>query len=60
MSKEENTHDEEGMFSKKHLCGYSCACCEKKIVDLQGKQVQFLAWNKIPNRNPSDRIAKVG
>lgn len=48
------------MFSKKHLCGYSCASCEKDLTNLHGKKVEFLPWGKLPFRDPAERIARVG
>lgn len=48
------------MFNKKHLCGYSCASCEKDLVNLYGKKVEFMPWSKLPFRDPSERIARVG
>lgn len=26
--------DDDPMFTKKHLCGLSCACCEKDLKDI--------------------------
>lgn len=37
--KEEDTDD--AMFSKKPLGGNSCASCEKEIVNLNGRRVDF-------------------
>lgn len=48
------------MFSKKPLGGMSCASCEKGLVDMYGKRVEFMPWNKLPFRDPSERIARVG
>ncbi len=48
------------MFNKKHLCGYSCASCEKDLVNLYGKKVEFMPWSKLPFRDPTERIARVG
>lgn len=55
-----NPTDEDAMFNKKHLCGYSCASCEKDLVNLQGKRVEFMPWGKLPFRDPAERIARVG
>jgi len=41
MSKGQTPENDDAMFSKKHLCGYNCASCEKNLVDLYGKRVQF-------------------
>jgi hypothetical protein len=60
MSKGANPTDEDAMFNKKHLCGYSCASCEKDLVNLYGKKVEFMPWSKLPFRDPSERIARVG
>ena len=45
------------MFSKK---GFSCASCEKDLTNLYGKKVEFMPWGKMPLRDPSERIARVG
>lgn len=34
MNRGGNGQDEDAMFNKKHLCGYSCASCEKDLVNL--------------------------
>ena len=60
MTKGVNPTDEDAMFNKKHLCGYSCASCEKDLVNLYGKKVEFMPWGKLPFRDPSERIARVG
>ena len=56
-----HTHENEddAMFTKKPLGGMSCASCEKDIINLYGKKVDFLPWQKFPFRDPSDRIARV-
>ena len=48
------------MFSKKPLKGLSCASCEKGLENMYGKRVEFMAWNKLPFRDPAERIARVG
>ena len=53
-------NNEDAMFSKKPLGGMSCASCEKGLIDMHGKQVEFLPWNKLPFRDPAERIARVG
>ena len=44
--------DDDGMFSKKPLGGTSCASCEKGLVNLAGRKVEFVPWNKMPFRDP--------
>jgi hypothetical protein len=34
QKKEEEIKDEDNMFHKKHLCGFSCACCDKDLINL--------------------------
>ena len=60
MSKGGNANDEDAMFSKKPLGGFSCASCEKDLTNLYGKKVDFMPWSKLPFRDPSERIARVG
>lgn len=55
-----NGEEDDAMFTKKPLGGTSCAACAKDVVDMYGKQVQFQPWGKLPFRDPSERIARVG
>ena len=48
------------MFMQKPLKGLSCASCEKGLENMYGKRVEFMAWNKLPFRDPQERIARVG
>jgi hypothetical protein len=59
-SRKDAPDDDDGMFSKKPLGGLSCASCEKGLVNLAGRKVEFMPWNKMPFRDPSDRISRVG
>jgi hypothetical protein len=47
------------MFTTKPFGPVNCASCEKDIVNLSGQKVDFLAWKRLPERNPGDRIARV-
>ena len=60
MSKGHGENEEDAMFSKKPLGGLSCASCEKDLVNMMGKKVEFMPWNKLPFRDPAERIARVG
>ena len=60
MSKGGYDHEDDAMFTKKPLGGVSCASCAKDVVDLHGKRVDYLPWGKLPFRDPSERIARVG
>lgn len=60
MNKGEGGNEEDAMFSKKPLGGLSCASCEKYLVNMMGKKVEYMPWQKLPFRDPADRIARVG
>jgi len=60
MSKGGHENEEDAMFSKKPLGGLSCASCEKDLINMYGKRVEFMPWSKLPFRDPSERIARVG
>jgi hypothetical protein len=53
-------NEDDSMFTRKHICGYACASCEKNLVNLYGKKVEYMPWGKLPYRDPSERIARVG
>lgn len=38
---------------KKPLNGFSCASCEKDLLNLQGQIAAYNAWNKLPMRDPT-------
>lgn len=47
------------MFTKKYVGPVDCASCEKGITNLSGLRGEQIHWNKLPFREPTDRIAKV-
>ena len=51
--------EDDAMFTKKPLGGFSCASCEKNIVNLEGVQADFLPWKRLPFKETNDRISKV-
>ena len=53
-------NEDDAMFTKKPLGGTSCASCAKDVIDLYGKRVEYLPWGKLPFRDPTERIARVG
>jgi cell division septum initiation protein DivIVA len=55
-----NNITDNALFTTKPLGGWSCASCQKDIVNLEGMPAQFYPWAKFPQRNPTERIAKVG
>ena len=46
-----------GMFTKKGLT--NCASCEKNIVNLLKEPADHQNWNRLPFREPNERIARV-
>lgn len=60
INKGNNDQEDDAMFTKKPLGGTSCASCAKDVVELYGKRVEYLPWGRLPFRDPSDRIARVG
>jgi len=52
-------NEDDAMFTTKHVGPVACASCEKGIVNLLGQQADYLAWKRLPFREPSERIAKV-
>jgi chromosome segregation ATPase len=51
---------DDAMFAKKPLGGWSCASCETNLEKLKGISAAYYSWNKMPYRDPSDRIARAG
>ncbi len=51
---------ENALLAKKPLGGWSCASCQKDLINIEGMKVQYYPWAKLPQRNPTERIAKVG
>ena len=55
-----NNNEDEVLLSRKPLGGISCASCSK-IVNLYNHQAtEYFSWSKLPLRDPTDRIARVG
>jgi hypothetical protein len=52
--------EEDALISKKPLGGYSCASCEKNLVNMSGSKAEYNSWGKLPFRDPSDRLTRIG
>ena len=52
--------DDDGMLTKKNLGPIACASCEKNLINIQGLPVDYHAWKRMPQNNPSERIARYG
>lgn len=51
---------EDAMLARKPLGGWSCASCQKDLEKLMGKIAPYQPWNRLPYRDPADRIARAG
>ena len=51
---------DDAMLARKPLGGWSCASCQKELEKLIGKVAPYQVWNKMPFRDPADRIARAG
>lgn len=48
------------MFTTRQWNGMSCASCEKGVVNMYGKRVEYMPWGKMPFKDPTERISRVG
>ena len=61
LSKKDSTNDAENwLLAKKPVNGYSCAACESYIGDLRDDTHKFIPWNKMPLRDPGDKLYRMG
>lgn len=51
---------EEVILARKPLGGWTCGSCDKVVEKLSGKGGGYTPWNKLPVRDPKDRIIKAG
>lgn len=58
---EEGDNVDDAMMTKKPLKNFTCMSCEKRLVNAEGiQQADFYPWGKLPFRDPSERLARVG
>ena len=48
------------LLAKKPISGYSCAACESVIGNLRDDENKFIPWNKLPLRDPGDKLYRMG
>ena len=48
------------LLAKKPINGYACASCESFIGDLREDSHKFIPWNKLPLRDPGDKLYRMG
>jgi len=57
----EEENEEDALFSKKPLGGFSCASCDKKLSQISLRATSLHSnWKKMPFRDPYDRLPKAG
>ena len=61
LSKKDSINEAENwLLAKKPVNGYSCAACESYISDLRDDTHKFIPWNKMPLRDPGDKLYRMG
>ena len=50
---------EDAMFARKPLEGWSCASCDKNLVNLQGIPAEYYPWKKMPKKGDGERVPMV-
>ena len=48
------------LLAKKPINVFSCAACESYIGDLKNDKNKYIAWNKLPVRDPGDKLYRMG
>ena len=60
QKKDSANEAENWLLAKKPVNGYSCAACESYIGDLRDDTHKFIPWNKMPLRDPGDKLYRMG
>ena len=59
-SKHEIHEADTWLLAKKPMTGFSCAACESYIGDLRNAKYKFIPWNKLPVRDPGEKLYRMG
>jgi len=60
QSQKPGSDAETWLLAKKPINGYACASCESFIGDLREDSHKFIPWNKMPLRDPGDKLYRMG
>ncbi len=60
MGKLEENDTSDAMIAKKPLGGWSCASCQKNLINMSGHLSDYQINSKFPYRDPNERLNKVG
>ena len=55
-----NNEAECAVLATKPLGGWSCASCQKDLINLEAMPAKFYPWAKFPQRSPIDKAGKIG
>ena len=55
-----NLNEDEALLAKKPLGGFSCASCEKNLVNMSSGRVEYSNWGRLPFRDPTERFTRIG
>ena len=58
--RDKEPEEDTGMFSKAKLPAANCASCDKNITNLLNGPGEHQNWNRLPFREPNERIARYG
>lgn len=53
-------HEDDAMFTRKPYGPVNCASCDKDIINLIGRPVDYHAWKVLPFKEPGERVARYG
>ena len=59
LSRDDPGDVDDAMFSRKNP-GFTCMSCEKNIINMEGRKADYNNWGKLPFRDPSERMLRVG
>ena len=60
QSQKPGSDTETWLLAKKPMNGYACASCESFIKDLREDSHKFIPWNRMPLRDPGDKLYRMG
>ena len=61
LAKKDSANEAENwLLAKRPINSYMCAACETQIPDLKDDSHKFIPWNRIPLRDPSEKLYRMG
>jgi len=59
MESSNRKDEDDAMITRKYVGPANCVSCDKNIINLNGMPADYLAWKRLPFREPQERIARV-